>query len=427
MQVLLMFLIMLALLFLEAPVYVSLAAASLTALLMDGGISVQVMSQRMFTAVNTFSLLALPFFMLAGTFMEQGGLTEKMVRFASSIVGWLKGGMSYVSVVAGMIMGGISGACTADTAALSALMIPTMKKEGYDEGYAAALQAASGCLGLIIPPSVPMILMGGITGISVAKLFVAGIGPGILCAIALMVACKYSTSRKNVGSGEYVPFSFKNIWASLKDAALTLLAPIIIIGGIISGIFTATESSVIAAVYTFLIGTFVYKQIKLKDLPRMLFEAGRKTGTVMIVVAGAGTFSWMLTYNNVHKVLTNFIFSITTNPALIVFLMMLIFFVLAMFIDESPLIIMLLPIMLPIAKQVGIDPMLFCILMVINNAIGGIMPPVGAAVFVAAGAGGIKTSRVNKHVFPFVVAYLVCMVLIFIFPDICLWLPNHTA
>lgn len=424
MVVLCMFLVMLGLLLLEVPIFVTLGISSVFALLVDGSVAMQIVAQRMITAVNSFSLLALPFFMMAGMFMERGGLTDKMVDFAASVVGWIKGGMSYVSVVAGMIMGGISGACTADTAALSAIMIPAMKKRGYDTGYAAALQAASGCLGLIIPPSIPMIVMGGITGISVAKLFIAGIGPGILCALALMVAARYSCLKHNMGVEDRIPFRWSNVWKSLKEAGLTLMAPLIIIGGIVLGVFTATEASVVAAIYTFIIGFFVYKQIKLKDIPEILFEAGKKTGTVMIVVSTAGIFSWVLTYNNVHKVITNLIFSITTNPAIIVFLLMLVFFLLAMFIDESPLIIMLLPIAIPIVEEVGVDPMLFCIMMVVNNAIGGIMPPVGAAVFVSSAAANIQTTRTIRYIYPFVVAYAVCLVIIFFVPQIVLFLPS---
>jgi len=421
-----MFAVMLVLLLLEVPVAVSIGISSFTALLIDGSIPLSIIPQRVLNAVNSFSLLALPFFMLAGSFMEHGGLTKKMVNFANAVVGWATGGLSYVSVVAGMIMGGISGSCSADTAALSSIMIPAMSEKGYKKGFSAALQAASGCLGLIIPPSIPMIIMGGITGISVAKLFVAGIIPGIVVSIALMITARIVCIRQGMGVHDKTPFTLKNVWRTFKEAFLTLLAPLIIMGGILGGVFTATDDSVVAAVYTFIIGFFVYKEIKLKDLVKILHEAGRKTGSVLIIVASASIFSWLLTINNVHITMTNWIFAISDNPAVIMFLMMFIFFVLAMFIDETPLIIMLLPIMLPIAEKVGIDPMLFCILMVVNNAIGGIMPPVGTAVFVASASCGIKTSETIKQIFPFVLAYIICLILLYVFPQLVLWLPSTT-
>lgn len=424
MLIVVLFVLMLTLLILESPVGVALGLSSIIVMLFEGGLPLQVVIQKMFNQVNSFSLISLPFFMMAGAFMQHGGLTRKIVDFADSLVGWMTGGMCYVSVGAGIVLGGISGSCSADTAALSAIMIPAMTESGYKKNFAAALQAASGCLGLIIPPSVPMIIIGGITGISVARMFVGGILPGLVVALMLMIAARIMCGMQHMGSPDGKKFRLSRVWITFKAAFLSLMAPVIIIGGILGGIFTATEASVVAAVYTFILSAFIYREMSIKQLLGAVFEAGRKTGEVMFIVAAASVFSYLLTVNNVHVIVRDFVYSISSNPAVIVFIMMFIFFVLAMFIDETPLIIMLLPIFLPIAESVGMDPMVFCIMMVVNNAIGGIMPPVGTAVFVASAAGEISATETSKQIGPFVVVYMVATVLIYMFPQLVTFLPS---
>lgn len=424
MLIVILFALMLILLILESPVGVAMGLSSILVLLGDGGLPLQVVVQKMFNQVNSFSLISLPFFMMAGAFMQHGGLTSKIVNFADSLVGWLTGGMCYVSVGAGIIMGGISGSCSADTAALSAIMIPAMTESGYKKNFAAALQAASGCLGLIIPPSIPMIIIGGITGISVARMFVGGILPGLLIAFMLMIAARIMCGVQHMGGADGKKFRLIRVWVTFKEAFLSLMAPVIIIGGILGGVFTATEASVVAAVYTFILSAFVYREMSIRQLIEAVFEAGRKTGEVMFIVAAAAVFSYLLTVNNVHTIVRDFVYSISSTPVVIVFVMMFIFFVLAMFIDETPLIIMLLPIFLPIAEDLGMDPMVFCIMMVVNNAIGGIMPPVGTAVFVASAAGGLSSTETSKQIGPFVIVYIIGTVLIYIFPQLVTFLPS---
>ena len=415
---------MLVMLIVGVPVAVSLGTASILTLIADSSIPLQIVPQQMFSAVNSFSLLCVPFFLLAGTLMEEGGLTDKLVDFANALIGWLKCGLVYVSVLVGMLLGGVSGSSAADTAALSSVMIPAMERNGYKRNFSAALQASSGAIGVIIPPSIPMIIMGGITGASIDKLFIGGILPGILVGLLLMIAGRLSCAKQHMGETDLKPFSLKELWRSFKQAILPLLTPVIIMGGIIGGVFTATEASVVAAIYTFIIGFFVYKKISIKRLLAILVETGEKTAQVMFVVSAATAFSWLLSAYNIPKMAAEFLYSLSTSPAIIMFIMMFIFWLLAMFIDETPLIIMLLPVMLPIATGVGIHPIVFCIMIAINTGLGAIMPPVGTAVFVASASGKLPPSETIKQIFPFVGAYIVCMVIITAFPSLVTYLPS---
>ncbi|MYL62320.1 TRAP transporter large permease subunit [Bacillus hwajinpoensis] len=420
----LLFISFFLLLILGVPVGISLGVASIFTILYEGSIPLLVVPQKMFISMDSFTLLAIPFFMLTGVIMDKSGLTQKLVNFADSIIGWTRGGMSYVSVSSGMLMGGISGSAPADTAALSSVMTPSMVKMGFPARFAAALQAASGSIGIIIPPSIPMVVLGGIASISVGKLFLGGIIPGLLIGILLMVVSGFICSIKNYGSSEKKRFSITYFIKSFRKAILPLMAPIIIVGGILTGIFTPTESSVIAVVYTLILGLAVYKSIKLKDMTGIFVEAIISSGNVLLIIAASSLFSWILISHNFPQILSNLILSISDNPIFIILVINVIFIVGGMFIEGLALLIMFVPIMLPIAMSAGMDPVVFGVMIVINIAIGTLTPPVGVCLFVACSSSGVKLDHAMKSAVPFVGVLCVALLLIVFFPTLVTFIPN---
>ncbi|KIL43152.1 TRAP transporter large permease [Jeotgalibacillus campisalis] len=423
-MILLLFLAFFVLLILGVPVGIALGVSSIIVILWEGMVPLVLFPQKMFVSMNSFTLLAIPFFMLTGVIMDKSGLTQRLVNFADSIIGWTKGGMSYVSVTSGMMMGGISGSAPADTAALSSVMTPSMVKLGYPARFAAALQAASGSIGIIIPPSIPMVVLGGIAGISVGKLFLGGIIPGILIGVLFMVASRIICSRNNYGETKSNSFSGSYFIDSLKKAILPLFAPIIIVGGILTGVFTPTESSVIAVVYTLVLGIFIYKSIKLRDLPSIFMEAIISSGNVMLIIAASSLFSWILVSHNFPQTLSSLITSVSDSPFFIILVINLIFIVGGMFIEGLALLIMFVPILLPIALAAGMDPVVFGVMIVINIAIGTLTPPVGVCLFVACSAAGVKLDHAMKSAIPFVLVLCFALILIVVFPSIVTVIPN---
>jgi C4-dicarboxylate transporter, DctM subunit len=420
----LLFIVFFILLLLGVPIAVSMGIASIVTLIYENPMLLLVVPQKFFMSINSFTLLAVPFFMLTGVIMDKSGLTNRLVHFADSLVGWLKGGMSYVSVLAGMLMGGISGSAPADTAALSSVMIPSMVKMGYSARFAAALQAAAGSIGIIIPPSVPMVVLGGITSISVGALFLGGIIPGLMIGLMLIIVSAIICNTTKMNVHDTKNFSIKYVGESFRKAILTLVAPVIIIGGILTGIFTPTESSVIAVVYTLILGLVIYKSIKITNLKEIFVEAVLSSANVMFIVAASALFSWILIRNNFPQIMSDLIFGVSNSPAFILFISNLIFFIGGMFIEGLALMIMFVPILLPISTSVGIDPIVFGIMTVVNIAIGTLTPPVGVCLYVASSAAKIKFDEAAKSVVPFVFVMLVALVLIVAFPALITFIPK---
>ena len=312
----------------------------------------------------------------------------------------------------------------ADTAALGSIMIPSMKKEGYPVAFAAALQAASGSIGVIIPPSITMIVLGGITNISVAKMFMAGVFPGILVGFLFMFFSFLITKKNGYGVNDKIPFTLKRLGKSFISALLPLLAPVIIIGGILGGIFTATEASVVAVAYTLFIGMFVYRTISLKDLKRILINTVRSSANVLIIIGLSASFGWLLTYGNFSQQISHLVMNISTNKYIILLLINLVFFIGGMFLEGGALIIMFVPILMPIATQVGVDPLLFCVLITMNIVIGQLTPPVGVCLYVASGISGSKLEDISKNVIPFIGAIVLVMLLCVLIPPLVDFLPG---
>lgn len=412
-----------ALIFLGVPIAMSIGLASVAALLTIGTPLV-VVAQKMFISINSFTLISIPFFMLVGAIMDRAGITQQLVNFAKAVIGWLRYGMVYVTILTGILMGGISGSATADTAALSGILIPAMEKQGYPRPFTAPLQASAGTLGVIIPPSLCMIVLGSVTNLQVSKLFIAGILPGCLVGVCIAIIGYFVCKKNGFGETDSTRFSFKNLLKATKDAIWALMIPIIIVGGILCGVFTPTEASVVAVVYTLLVALLISKTITVKDLPAIFADAARSTGTVVFVIGTSAVWSWILSYANVPGMLAGAITSVTTSPVLIMFIITVIFLVGGMFIDGTPLIIMLVPLLYPIATQAGFDPLAFGIIICICNAMGAITPPVGAALFVACASGDVKLQSTFKYVYPIVIAEIVSIVILCLAPQIASFLPS---
>lgn len=421
----LLFFLFFAFLIAGLPIGISIGASSMLTLILEDRVPLYIIPQKMFFAVNSGTLLAIPFFMLVGSIMERSGITDRLVNFANAIVGWIKGGMCYVSVVAGMLMGGISGSAPADTAALSSIMIPSMKKLGYPGSLAAALQAVSGCIGIIIPPSLPMIVLSSLTGISVAKLFLGGVIPGIAIGLTLMVIAALVCRHSGFSGVTLERFSGTYLWETFKGAFLPLLSPVIIVGGILSGVCTATESGVLALMYTLFLGTIVYRSIKLSQLPELFLEAISSASNVMLIIAASSLFSWILTANDFNKIVDQMFLSVSSSPIVIMILINIIFFIGGMFLEGTALQIMFVPLLYPIAAAVGVDPVAFGVTIVMNIALGTLTPPVGVCVFVASSSGNVPFEDVVKAVMPFLIALIVNILLVIFIPEIITWIPSH--
>jgi C4-dicarboxylate transporter DctM subunit len=393
-------------------------------LLAEGRVPLLIVPQKLLVAVDNFPLIAIPSFMLVGAIMDRSGITWRLVNFANALLGWVRGGLSYASVLTGMLMGGISGSSVADTSALSGIMIPSMTKSGYPGHFAGALQAAAGCIGIIIPPSIPMIVLGSITNISVGKLFLGGVIPGILCGFFLIAASAVVCVRRGYGTVIAEGFSLRALVHSGRDAVLPIIAPTIIIGGIVFGIFTPTESSVVAVVYTLFLGMVVYRSIGIRDLPTILLDATISAANVMLIIGTSCLFSWFLTANNFMDYVSAVFLGVSKNPLIVMILINIILFIAGMFFEGTAIMIMFVPILLPIAVSVGIDPVAFGVTTVINIAIGTLTPPVGVCLFVASSVGRLEFEKVARSAVPFVVALFVVLVLTLVWPDMITIIPN---
>lgn len=381
-----------------------------------------VVVQRMFTSVDSFSFMAVPFFMLAGAFMSEGGVTKRIVDFSMAMVGALAGGLALVVAVAGMFFAALSGSSAATTAAIGSSMIDEMERRGYPRSFAAAVVASGGTVGIVIPPSITMVVYGSIANTSIADLFMAGFVPGILMGVSMCVV-SWVISKKNGYQGEG-KFSIGRLLRSVKECFWALMMPVIILGGIYSGIFTPTEAAAVAAVYGALVGLFIYRELKFKDLPRTLLNAAYNTTMIMFVVGAANLFGWILTNAQVPHMLAESFAHITTNPVVFLMLVNVLLLFIGTLINASAAVVILTPILLPVALGMGIDPMFFGVLMVINLAIGCITPPVGLDLFVVSSITGISIDKVTAKVMPYLLMLLVDLVIFTWFPSIITFLPE---
>jgi tripartite ATP-independent transporter DctM subunit len=379
-------------------------------------------AKEIFNSINKFPLAAIPFFILAGNLMETGGISRRLVEFAKSLVGGIQGGLAASCVLTCMIFAAVSGSSVATTFAIGAILIPALVKHGYPVGYAAALQATSAELGVIIPPSIPMILYGVSAEVSIGELFIAGIGPGLFIGIALMVFAVVYARIKGYGKDDHV--GKMNVLPATRQAALALLMPVIILGGIYGGIFTPTEASAVAVFYALVVGIFIYREIKLPDLVVIFRKSVLSSAVVMFIIANAGLFSFMITRAGVPDMIGAWLADVLKSPAYFLLGVNAALFVIGMFIETSASIIVLAPILAPVAMRFGIDPVHFGMVMVVNLALGMITPPFGVNLFAACTVARISLDRIIPRLLPFVLTVIACLMVVTYFPGLSLYLRD---
>ncbi|UYG00691.1 MULTISPECIES: TRAP transporter large permease [unclassified Halomonas] len=421
-MIILLFAALGVLLLIGAPVAVALAGSSLIYLLAADRIPDIVLIQRMVGGVDSFPLLAVPFFILAGNLMNVCGVTERIFNFADSMVGWMRGGLGHVNVGASVIFAGMSGAAIADAGGLGAVEIKAMREQGYDVDFAVGITGASSTVGPIIPPSLPLVVYGVVAGASIGQLFVAGIVPGLLIAGLLMLMVAVISHRRGYPVG--ARFSLTRLASTFVHAALSLLIPVIIVGGIVLGIFTPTESAIAAVAYVLVLATLVYRSAGWRQIITVFRETIEMTSVVLLIVAASSIFAWILTREGVPTAFAGAVMAVADNPILILILINLILLVVGCFMETVAAITILTPVLLPLAVQAGVDPVQFGIIMVLNLMIGLLTPPVGLVLFVLARVADISFPRAVRATLPFIAALLVSLVLITFIPALTLWLPS---
>ncbi|WP_404343759.1 TRAP transporter large permease [Vreelandella venusta] len=398
-------------------------AAVVMALLSD--IPLSILIEQSIRGVNSFPLLAIPFFILVGEVMSNGGIARRLMELAGALVGFVRGGLGQVAITGSMFFGGISGSAVADTAATGAMMIPSMTKQGYTAPQATAINTVSSVIGIIIPPSIPLILFGIVTETSISRLFIAGIVPGILIGFGLMLTTFIMATIGHAGQTR--KFRFDILWQAFKAAWLALVLPVIVIGGIIGGIFTATEAAVAALLYSLFISLVVYREFKITALWGMLIRTARLTGMVLLLLAFATVIAWFLTINMVPQTLVTQVQAITQDPFLLLLIVAGLLLLVGFVMDLTPAMVIMAPMLTPIVTSVGVDPVYFGVLMAFILGIGLLTPPVGTCLYVGCGVGKVSMEQLVKAMLPYYAALLVVLVILIAFPGIVTWLPDLSA
>lgn len=408
-----------ALLIISVPIAIALGMASTIALLYSGKVSSSYIAQGLVTSIDSFPLMAVPFFILAGDLMGQGGLSRRLLEVGNTIFGRYTGGMAIIAIVTCMFFAAISGSGPATVAAIGGIMLPTMLRHGYNSGYSVGLVAAAGSIGIIIPPSIPMIIYAVSANVSITQMFLAGIIPGLFIGVALIITA-YVKARKAGYKGFDRRYKASEIWASIWDAKWALLVPIIILGGIYGGVFTPTEAAAVGVIYGFVIGFFVYKELKLSDLYKVVSGSALTSATVVLIVGTATIFGRVLAIERIPFHIAEYIVSLTDSAVLILVLVNILLLVVGMFMETIAAIIILTPILLPVVTAVGVHPVHFGIVMIVNLAIGMVTPPVGVNLFVGSRVGSVPLESAMVGAIPFIAAMIVVLLLITYVPWISL-------
>jgi tripartite ATP-independent transporter DctM subunit len=410
---------LLGLMALGMPIAFALIGCGLAMMFYMGLTDPQIVIQNMWDGANSFPLLAVPFFMLAGEFMNAGGMTRRIITMAMSWVGHIRGGLGYVAVVAAVIMASLSGSAVADTAALASVLIPLMRNAKYDVNRSCGLIACGGIIAPVIPPSIGMILFGVTGGVSITKLFIAGIVPGILMGMAIMIAWRWCIGHDKMTVEPRR--TMQERMAETRKALWALILPVVIIGGLKIGVFTPTEAAVIAAAYSLFVGLIIYREIKPKDLFHLLLRASETTAVIMFLVAAAGVSAWLITTANIPQQLADMVQPFMGNKMLMTFVLMILVLIVGTALDFTPTVLIMTPVLMPVLKQAGIDPVYFGVLFIMNNAIGLVTPPVGTVLNVVCGVAKIPMSGAIKGVVPFMIAQTIVMMLLVLVPQIVMW------
>jgi len=409
---------LLAVMALGMPIALALLVSGVALMIFLGLFDSQIIAQNLINGANSFPMMAVPFFILAGELMNAGGISNRIINFAMSIFGHIRGGLGYVAILASVLFAGLSGSAVADTAALGAILIPMMIKAGYDRNRSTGLIASSGIIAPIIPPSIPFIIFGVTSGVSITKLFMAGIVPGLLIGIGLVVTWWLVVRKDDVKV--FPRKTPREIWQAGRQAIWALMLPVIIIAGLRGGIFTPTEAAVVAAFYALIVGLFIYRELKIGQLYRVLVAAAKTTSTVMFLVAAAMVTAWLITVANIPDLMNHLLAPLIEHPLLLLLAINALVLLVGTAMDSTPTILILTPVLMPIVTAAGIDPVYFGVIFVLNNCIGLLTPPVGTVLNVACGVGKIGLEDIMKGIWPFLLVEVLILLLLILFPSIVL-------
>ena len=409
-------------LLLGVPVAFVLGITPFVAFILEGEIPHMLAAQRIFTGMDNPVLMAIPFFILAGNIMSAGGMTRRLVAFCNILVGSFRGGLAYINVIISMLFAGITGAAVADTSAIGSILIPAMKKEGYDVDFSAAVTATSSTIGPIVPPSIPFIIYGVLGEVSIASLFLAGFIPGALLGFSQMGVVAYYARKRNYPKGSLI--SLGKALKATFDAALVLMMPLIILGGILTGIFTPTESACVAVFYALIISLFVYRDIRPVDLPKILINTAVTSSLVMLVIGTASIFSWLLASEEIPQYITEAVIGLTHNRIAILLLVNIVLLIVGTFMETTASLIILTPVLLPLMNKIGVDPLHFGVIIVLNLVIGLTTPPVGVCLFIACAIGEIKLEQITKAILPFLLASIIVLLIVTYWESLVMVIPR---
>lgn len=408
----------------NVPIAIGLAASTLLYFIISNQLPIMIVAQRMIGAVESVPLLAIPFFVTLGTLMNYSGISKRVMNFAEILTGHMIGGLAQVNVLLSTLMGGLSASNLADAAMQSKILVPEMVRFGYSKEFSAAVTAASSLITPIIPPGIGLIVYGFIANVSIGKMFMAGIIPGILMCVAQMMAVHVVSKKRGYRPTREKRASLREVFVAFKDAAWALTLVIVIIGGVRAGVFTPTEAGAIAVAYTVIIGAFVYRDLKAKDIYKAIVEAVQSTGSIMLIIMAASAFAWVLTWEGVTHNITKLVVGITPNPYVFLLVINIFLLILGMLVEGSSAMIILIPLLLPTVKALGIDLIHFGIILILNLAIGTLTPPMGTILFVTSSLTGAKIDQMVRELVPFYIVLLISLFLVTYVPAISLFLPN---
>ncbi|MCC5781021.1 TRAP transporter large permease [Nitratireductor sp. B36] len=416
-----LFVLLLGLIIINVPIAFAIGFACLTYLFVKD-INLALVAQRSATGIYSYPFLALPMFVFAGVLMEHGGITQRMMRLANAVIGHISGGLAAVTVAGSALFGALSGSAIGDTAAIGSIMIPAMKAKNYAAGFAAALQGCSGVLASLIPPSLTMVILGATGNISIAGLLIGGLVPGLLMALLLIIVSLLISRRRGYGKGERA--TWREFISAVSDSVLPLLLPVIILGGILGGIVTVTEAAVLAVVYAFLLSAIIYREVKISDLPAICMQVMRIAVPVQLIVAISHLFVWIVATEQIPQQLTAFFAAVAPDPMTFLILLNFLLLLLGTFMESNALIIILIPILMPVVNQYGIDPLHFGVMFVVNLCIGANTPPLGVTLMTGAKIAGVRFAEASRAVLPFLAAMVIVLILTILFPKLSTFLPS---